>query len=257
MSMKHLLLGVFLLLAVWTVVTVALIPTATVGDKTPLIWTTDPNPQRTPQVDWFNKLYPDCFLRIDPNNRETMKVIVQSSAGMGPDLIDAVGEWNYQTYHSAGILWDVTEKAPEMGFGPETLPESVRPLIFIKEVRDGKIVERQYIYPCNVFHVYMFFNKNIFDEHNIEYPPEDLTWELYLDIANKLTIYDKPGDHIPTIFGAAGASTEIILWEMGGRIMNDDGTRCLLNSEEAVNALQFNHDLLYKYNVEPTETTNP
>ena len=223
--------------------------------KTLLVWTTDPNPQRKPQVERFNELHPDFHLRIDPDNSTVMKVIMQSSAGMGPDLIGHVHPaWNYDTYHGAGVLWDVTEQAKEMGFGLDTLHPAIRPLVLAPTfTEDGRIVQRQYMYPANVVHTYIVYNKNLFDEYGLEYPPEDLTWRQYLDLAQKLTIRE-PGQEVPSVFGAAGANPKIVIWEMGGDILSPKGTRCLLGEKEAVDAMFFWYNLFYKHQVEPTPT---
>ena len=256
--MKYFLIGIFSILALWTLLTVALIPEKETGDKTSLIWTTDPNPQREIQVDAFNKLYPDCLLRIDPDNSGVMKVVVQSSAGMGPDIIGQINiRHNYQIYHEAGILWDITDQAKKMGFGPETLPEFVRPLVMMRLMNEnGEFEDRQYIYPCNVSNAYIIYNKNIFDKYGISYPPEDLTWEEYINIAKKLTIYENEGDKIPLIFGSAGIKSrlKILIWGKGEDIFNKNGTRCLLDKKGAIEAMVFYHDILFKHNIEPTPT---
>jgi ABC-type glycerol-3-phosphate transport system substrate-binding protein len=88
----------------------------------------------------------------------------------------------------------------------------------------------------------------------VPYLPKDLTWEKYIEIAKKLTIYKNKDDKIPEIFGAQGALLDVIIWEKGGRAMNKDGTKCLLNSKEVVDSLCFLHDLIYKHKVEPTAT---
>jgi ABC-type glycerol-3-phosphate transport system substrate-binding protein len=182
-----------------------------------------------------------------------MKVVIQSSAGMGPDVVGAISEGSIQIYHSAGILLDVTEEAKKMGFGPETLPESVRPFVMMRDVNEkGELVKRQYVYPCNVFHKYIFYNKNIFDKYGIPYPPEDLTWEEYIKIAKKLTIYDDDNSEVPDIFGGTGADAQTLIWEKGGDFLNKDGTRCALDSKAVEDALVFLHDLYYKYGIEPT-----
>lgn len=74
---------VFIALAVLTLVAFLLTPPATKDGKIPLVWTTDANPQRDAQVDKFNEMYPDCHLKIDPDNSNVMKNIVQCSSGMG------------------------------------------------------------------------------------------------------------------------------------------------------------------------------
>src|SRR6185295_13811826 len=43
-----------------------------------------------------------------------------------------------------------------------------------------------------------------------------------------------------------------LMWSNGGRIFNESGTHCVLNSAENIEALQFWHDLMYKYEVIPS-----
>ena len=124
---------------------------------------------------------------------------------MGGDIIDAICEDNLQTYHDAGILMDLTDVAKKMGFGPDTLTDSVRSLVMVKEMdKNGKLVDRQYTYPMNIFHLYIIYNKNIFDKYGVPYPPEDLTWEEYMKLAKKLTIYGDDSK-VPEVFGGMGA----------------------------------------------------
>jgi len=40
-----------------------------------------------------------------------------------------------------------------------------------------------------------------------------------------------------------------VLWQFGGAVVSDDGTTATLNSPEAVAAIQYLHDLMYKYHV--------
>jgi ABC-type glycerol-3-phosphate transport system substrate-binding protein len=249
------ILIVFIILSIMSGVAYYLTPDKKLDGRTPLIWTTDPNPQRDPQVEWYNKLYPQNFLSIDPANADVMKVIVQSSAGMGPDIIGRVSEYNYQTYVDAGILWDITDKAKEMGFGPETLPEAVRPLVLMKvSDKEGKLVNRQFVYTCNVAHQFLFYNKNLFDKYKIPYPSDDMTWDEYIEIGKKLTKFENENDKVPSIFGATPSNAEILIWGMGADIINKDGTRSTLASDKAVDAFQMLWDLQNKYKIEPTPT---
>ncbi len=155
--MRGFLAGVVLLLAGMSLVAYWLVPKDVDDGRTPLVWTTDPNPQREPQVAWFNRLYPDCRLRIDPDNSDSIKVVVQSSAGMGPDIIGRIGPWNLQTYHEAGILMDLTDYGDAMGFGLETLAPSVRELVTLPVLMDdGSIRKRMFAYPCNTSQMFIF-----------------------------------------------------------------------------------------------------
>ena len=242
-------MGLFSLLIWWS------IPDSVTDGRMHLTWLSWNGPERIRQADEFNRLNPDCKLTIDPDNGGITKVVVQCSANMGGDIIDFVKQDNIQTYVDAGILKDVTEEAEQMGFGPKTVPESIHPLILLKTLdENGNIRLRQYCYPMNIAHIFIIYNKNIFNKYGVPYPPEDLTWEKYIEIARKMTVYQNKDDKVPVIFGAKGVPLIIIIWEKGGRVMDKAGTRCLLSSKEAVDALCFYHDLIYKYKVEPTAT---
>ncbi len=251
--MKYFLLGVLALLSVLYIVAKATAPAKAIGDKIPLVWTTDPNPERVPQVDAFNKMFPDCHLSIDPDNSGVMKVVVQSSANMGPDIIGQVTVGgSYETYNDAGILWDVTEEAKKMGFGPDTLPAEIADLVMLPVLTEaGTVEKRQFVYPCNVYHKYIIYNKNLFDQYNVPYPSQDLTWEEYLDLAKRLTIYGESKE-IPKVFGGMGITADEVIWGKGGAFLNESGTRCTLDSKEAIEAMVFVHSLYHKHQVEPT-----
>jgi ABC-type glycerol-3-phosphate transport system substrate-binding protein len=253
MSQRYYFLIAFAFLGILTAITYFIVPPAIRSGKVQLVWTTDSNPQRQPQVALFNKLYPEDHLTIDPDNSGEMKVLVQCSAGMGPDIIGHVGEYSIMKYYSSGVLWDVTKEAKSMGFGPDTLPESIKSFVMIEDLdKEGKLTKRQYAYPCSISHQFILYNKNIFDKYNMPYPPEDLRWDQYIKIAKKLTIFKNKDSKTPDIFGGAGADPVILIWEKGGRILNEHGTRCLLDSKRAIEAMTFLHELYYKHGVEPT-----
>ena len=248
-SLIYVGMGLFSLCVWWS------LPRPASSCKTPLSWLSWNGPERLRQAAEFNELNPECHLTIDPNNMGVTKVVVQCSANMGGDIIDFVNQKNIQTYQSAGIIKDLTEDAKRLGFGLDTIPKQMYPLVCLKVLdKNGDIKMRQFSYPLNLYHSYIIYNKDIFDKYGVPYPPEDLTWGKYIEIAQKLTVYQNKDDKIPEVFGAKGVIPIILVWEKGGRIMNRDGTRCLLNSKETLNALCFFHDLIYKYKVEPTAT---
>ena len=252
MPAKAVLLSVFVLLALLTVFAVTVLPEKTPPGKVPLIWVSDANPERYEQVDLFNSLNPDLHLTVDPGSWGVMKNVVQCSAGMGGDMIDAINESNIQTYQRAGILLDITEEARAMGFGPETLAPSVRPTVMAEVLNEkGELEERQFTYPANVYHSFIYYNKNILDKLGVPYPPRDLTWEKYIELAQQLTI-TRPDSSIPEVFGAAGAGSWPLVWNYGGDAFNADGTRCTIGEKPYSNAAIFLHRLYYDFKVEPT-----
>ena len=230
---------------------ILLIPPDDHDGKIPLVWVSTTFPEREEQVELFNHMYPEYKLSIDHGNRGVTKILVQCSANMGGDIIDFVTENNIQTYNDAGILMDMTEHAKKMGFGLDTLSESIKPLVIVKELdRNGNIIEKQVSYPLNVHHIFIIYNKDIFDQYAIPYPPVDLSWDEYISLSQKLTITND-SSRVPRIFGSMGADFKTILWQMGGCVMNNDGTRCELDSDNAIRAMIFYHDLHFKHNVEP------
>jgi ABC-type glycerol-3-phosphate transport system substrate-binding protein len=181
-----------------------------------------------------------------------MKVVVQCSAGMGPDLIDHISASSIQTYQTAGILADLTDDAKRLGFGIDTLPECIRPFVQVATVMpDGEIEMRQYVYPCNLANAFLFYNKNVFDQLGVPYPPEEMTWDEYETLAKKLTV-KKDGALIPEIFGASGLAVESLIWGLGGDFMNPEGTRSLLDSDAVIDAMTQYHRYLHVENIEPT-----
>ena len=258
MSTKGYILIIVSGLTVFTLIINLLIPEKNDDSRTPLVWATDANPQREPQVAEFNKLNPDLSLSIDPANRDVMKVMVQCSANMGADIIGQINESNFQLYHAAGILEDITAEAKDLGFSPETLPEQIRSLVMMQVLnKNGELEYRQFVYVCNVWHGYIFYNKNVFDKYGVPYPPEDLTWDEYFKIVKKLTIREK-GKVSPLIFGGmdgipwANPILYVLMWEMGGGVINSSGTRAMLGDKNTVKALIFYHNMLHKWKVEPT-----
>jgi multiple sugar transport system substrate-binding protein len=116
----------------------------------------------------------------------------------------------------------------------------------------------------------LFYNRALFDRAGIPYPPSDpekaWTWDEFLTAAARLTT-DTAGRHpgeagfdlgqIRT-FGAAfdksyeGWGFYPFVYSNGGQAVNEDGTRLLLDSPEAAEAMQNLADLMWVHHVAPT-----
>src|SRR5947208_1240022 len=88
--------------------------------KIQLTWSSDDNPLRREQIDPFNALNPTLDLALDPNNAEAEKVIVQSLAGVGPDVFDCWSGFALSAFVKADIAWDVTDELKKMGIDVAT-----------------------------------------------------------------------------------------------------------------------------------------
>ncbi|WP_395094583.1 ABC transporter substrate-binding protein [Armatimonas sp.] len=212
--------------------------------KTPLVWISDDNPQRKLQIAGFNTESQDCSLRLDPDNSGMQKVIVQSLAGVGPDIFDTNAN-NLPVMVAADVAWDITDELKKRGIDvekdawPSTLPH----------VRwNGRL----YGVPSNAATNALFINKKLFDEAKIPYPSGPWTWEQFLPLAQKLTVRDARGKAQQFGFLMDWWTWPQFVIQWGGQVYSGDGTRCTLDSPEAIAGVQFLHDLIYKYKVMPS-----
>ncbi len=116
----------------------------------------------------------------------------------------------------------------------------------------------------------LFYNKALFDEANVPYPPSDparaWTWDEFVAAAQKLTS-DINGRHPgedgfdPEKISTYGVAFDKIyegwtfypfIFSNGGQMVNADGTRLLLDSPEATEAMQKLADLMWVQHVAPT-----
>lgn len=235
----------FLILLVLSLIAWRLLPQATEKGKTRLVWSTDPNPVRQAQVDLFNKLNPDLLVVIDPNNTDPQKVIVQSQGGVGPDLFDCYAAEQLEAFVLTGIAWDITDELRKRSIDVEKV---VWPVALSSFVYRGRV----YGFPRNFGTNALWYNKNVFDEEGIPYPKPGWTWSELIETAKKLTKRDKNGN--PIRFGLYwdfNTTGELIL-QFGGRQFTPDGTKCIVDSPEAIAAVQLSHDLMYKHKVAPS-----
>jgi multiple sugar transport system substrate-binding protein len=116
----------------------------------------------------------------------------------------------------------------------------------------------------------LFYNKTLFDEAGVSYPPSDptqaWTWDEFVTAAQKLTSDGNskhPGEdgfdpNKISTYGVAfdktfeGWTFYPFIFSNGGQMVNEDGTRLLLDSPEATEAMQKLADLMWVQHVTPT-----
>jgi len=212
-----------------------------------IVWVCDDNPVRREQIDLFNKLYPQYHLSLDPVNVNlgAEKTIVQSLAGVGPDVFDCYTGFQLAAYVRSGVALDCTEALRSRGIDID----ETWPALFPLTVHEGRV----YGLPGNGGANAMWYNKKLFEEAGLPYPTGDWTWRDFLAIAQKLTRRDERGR--PIQFGMMMSPEDwldILVAQWGGSVYNKEGTRSALDSPEACEAMQFYHDLIHKYQVVPT-----
>ena len=240
--MRTLFAVVFAVLVALSVIAQVTKPTRDLGGKLQIIWTTDDNPARKEQIAIFDKEFPNLKLTIDPNNNDQSKIIVQTMAGIGPDVIDCYDRRQLHTYYQAGILADITDMAKAAGTTSDISWEAAKENMEI----DG----RQYGFPTNPGPWVIFYNKNVFDKCHVPYPKGDWTWDEFVEVAKKLTVKGENGRN--ETYGCMGYDLMEAIWQNGGHFFSADGTRCTLNEPAAIEAAQWLNDLQFKYECAPS-----
>lgn len=192
-------------------------------------------------IEMFEKENPDIKVVATqiPSGEYWTKLQTSLPTGTGPDVF-----WmnrNVPDYISAELVADLTDKIEEAGIDMSVFPQFARDLYS----RDGRI----YAIPKDYDGIGLFYNKAIFDEMNVEYPKDGMSWEELLDLAQKTTTENH--------YGFASVNTgnvcyQNFIYSNQGRISAADNAGCQVNEAPAVEAIQFLHDMMYKYQVSPT-----
>lgn len=109
----------------------------------------------------------------------------------------------------------------------------------------------QYAMPATFSDVVLFFNKNIFDTADLEYPARDWTMDDLKEAAVALT-QDTDGDGKIDQWGYSIPWWPVFLEMYNASIWSEDGTTCTLNQPEGVKAVQAMVDARYLDKYAPT-----
>lgn len=213
--------------------------------RVPLVWVSDNNPARQEHLDLFNQLNADLRLVLDPANRGAEKVIVQSLGGVGPDVFDSHSPSQLAAYVRSGIAWDITDELVKRGIDVKS---EVWECLLGQVVHEGRV----YGMPANVSVDALFYNKDVLEAAGVLLRGGPMTWEEFLPVAQKMTVRDEGGRVRQYGLAFDDVQWRTLVMQYGGRVYSEDGTRCVLDSPEAIAAVQFMHDLIYKYQVVPS-----
>jgi multiple sugar transport system substrate-binding protein len=211
-----------------------------------LRWSTDPNPMRGDQTAVFSRMYPHVAVTVDPTSGgDSSKLIVQCATGTGPDLID-MDKAGMNTLVQAGVLLDLTPYASRMGFDPSKTYPAMRDAVTYQG--------RQYRFPANVWANGVVYNKRLFDDHGVPYPKPGWTYADFVRTAEELQNNPSKTGQKCMAFANWNDSWmfEDLLIGYGGHFFSRDGLVSAFADKPAVDAMQFYHDLIYKYKVVPT-----
>ena len=211
-----------------------------------LKWVCDDAPIRREQIAGFNESQSTYWVQLDPQKQGMEKVIVQCLGGNGPDMFDCYNSTQLMAFVRSDIAMDVTDELAARGVDVNTIWPCLKPVYTF----NGRV----YGHPGNANAPAIWYNKRLFREAGVPFPPDDWTWEAFIEIAKKLTKRDEKGR--PVQFGFIGpwdiSFYEPCLKQWGANFFTPEGTRCTLDSPQAIAALQFMQDLIYEHKIMPT-----
>jgi len=202
----------------------------------------------------FEAKYPGTKVNLEYIPDEyTTKIDSMFLGNMAPDVIYGHPKY-FASWASQGLLMDLTDKFNET---PELMDENK----FNTGLYEAFKYEGKNIATVNgADTLLIYYNKDLFDAANVEYPSDDWTYDDLINAAKKLTIRDDNGK--PKQFGISVGfdyqGTEAFVYANGGDLFDDvnDPKKVLFNSPETVEALQLMHDLIYVHKAAPTAADN-
>lgn len=220
-------------------------PPAEPGGKVKIIRVSDSNNLRQEQVDLFNKLYPKIDMVIDPTAGDVQPVIVESIGGDGPDCFDCFSPFQLSAYVLSGIAWDITDELKKRGLD---IRKSCYKGILGTAIREGRV----YGVPTNIAADGIWFDRDAFKAAGIAPHKGSWHWDEFIPLAQKLTVRDAQGHPIRYGFLFAWWQWANFFTGFGAHVYSSDGTRCVVDSPQAIAAVQLMYDLVYKYHVSST-----
>ena len=195
-------------------------------------------------VEEFMKENPDIKVEMEaiPYGALHDKLITAMAAGTAPDVVRMDIIW-VPEFASIGALLELDEFIERDNIDLNNF--------FPGPLETCKWNGHYYGLPLDTNTRVLFYRKDLFAEAGIDHPPR--TWQELLEFAKKLT-KDKDGDGKIDQYGLAiGGAWPWhffpFLWQNGGDFLDEDMKKCIINSTEGVEALQFLVDLIHKYKV--------
>jgi len=198
-------------------------------------------------IDKFQAAHPDIKVKLQNESGGSQnamaKLQTMIAAKAGPDVMAIHGAF-FIPLAAKGALADLGPLAEEDA------------TINLKDFSDAilKVCQYQdklYSLPRYTSVYSLFYNKTLFDEAKVAYPGagSSWTWDDYAKAAKALT-KDVSGDGKPDQWGCVidfwGSRIYPWLWQGGAALMNEDRSKCVLDSPEAIAALTFLRNLRYQ-----------
>ena len=109
-----------------------------------------------------------------------------------------------------------------------------------------------YAIPRDISNLVVYYNKDIFDQYNVQYPAENWSFDEFLQTCRKLTKNSE--NNFAVSFEEAPLFWLPYLWSNGGGLISKNLDSIIINKPQSIEALQFYADLRNKYHAAPTKS---
>lgn len=163
------------------------------------------------------------------------KLLIMIAAGDIPDII-AIGGAHIPLFAAKGALQDLGPFAAQIDEG----------IYYPRAIEAMKWGGKLWALPFRANSKVMVVNLDMLEEAGIEPPTAEKPWtpEQYLEAAKKLTI---PGVR----WGSAQLWFYQWLHQFGGRVLDEEGKTCMLDSPEALETIQYIYDFRWVHGAAP------
>lgn len=203
-------------------------------------------------VDEFNKRNPDINVRLFkvPGTSYRNKMVVMFASRTAPDVV-RVDHYDFPQLAERNYFMDLEQIIAK---DPEYKLSDFYPLS-VEECRvNGRLQGVNVLFGGGI----MFYNKQLLQEAGLDDPNElwkrgEWTYEKVTEYARKCTKFDASGG--PLQFGVNMPPMPFyigVLQAFGGRLFTSDLQRCVIDSPESIQAMQWISDLRWKHKCSPT-----
>jgi len=169
-------------------------------------------------------------------------LVAKVQAGQGPDTLGlSIGR--FAEFVEAGFVREINDVVDNLPYYDEFFQSAKDKFIYW----DGDAYGVPFWIDCSL----MYYNKAHFEEAGLDPESPPTTWEELRQVAAELSTDTSPAISLSAISGSTFLWLPFV-WANGGRFVNDDGTKCLLDEQPAVEALELWVDLSDNgYTVDP------
>jgi len=198
--------------------------------------TRDPIIQRA--LDEFNKKHPEIHVRGLPIAGDYYsKLMVMIAGNTAPDVM-----WMGQSFG------EFAHRGAFLDINREMQPEVDSQKYFSKIIDWYRFDKKLYGFPYGIDCVLFFYNKDVFRKANVPFPQNSWDLQQFLQIAQQLQktqlaqstpgFYAFDGGIFPGVFDA--------------HILSKDLSHSVINSNQYIQTLRFNADLVNRYHISPS-----